>query len=368
MGLSLALLGAAGVFELGLTRVQHGDFSYIWAGLRAHLEGYDPYDAVQWAAAVGKLGTQGFDSPAVYSYPPYVAAVLMPLGALSLANAWIGWTAVGATAASLALRALLGSLPPQVRFGAVFPVLLAYPTVISVINTQTTFFLFAFATLALLSQRRPGTAGAASAALLLKPHLFAVGVALFGARPRGGTYVAVLAAGVGAAAILGTAVFGFDAWTEWLAHVPLSRASEPKTATLRTALQDIFGAAGGVLALLFTGGILVSCFLRRRVSLDVRLAQWLLASLAVAPYARAYDALLVMPPLLVIAKRMHRPGLTVLLVSWGFFAGTWLFAAMSIARQSESIFGLLTLLAPLAALLMSALGGPRAMAEVRPAD
>ena len=90
--IALAVLFTAGVTDHRDAIIGHSDFSYIWAGPRTILDGGDPYDASSWSASVARLGTEPFDDPRLYSYPPYVAVTLLPLAVLPLALAAGLWT------------------------------------------------------------------------------------------------------------------------------------------------------------------------------------------------------------------------------------------------------------------------------------
>ena len=111
LAMGLAVLVLFGFPELRAVRLPVNDFSYIWAGPRAVLDGLDPYRQADWLATVARYGTQRVPE-GYYVYPPHVALALIPLAALPLAVASHVWTYGGMVLAALGVRRLLRTVAP----------------------------------------------------------------------------------------------------------------------------------------------------------------------------------------------------------------------------------------------------------------
>ena len=347
--IALAVLFVAGATDHRDATIGHSDFSYIWAGPRTILDGGDPYDAASWAASVARLGTEPFDDPSLYSYPPYVAVALLPLAALPLALAAGVWTWGGIAAAVVALRVLLRTVAPgaPVTHGlAAATLLLSQPAVVSFYSGQWSFLLLAALALAVATERRWTRAGAL-AVLAAKPQLgltIVAGFALRAARRREfATAVATVAPWV--AVVGGTALVAARWSSAWLADVPGERIAEPHIATVAAIVGPLAAA------------LLIGLALLVAVAADPRrpegAALWIAFGLLAAPYARSYDHLLLLVPIVVVAP--GRPALAMSALA-GLLVVPWLlFLVVAPALGSES----LAVLVPLAVFALVALAGRR---------
>ena len=278
--------------------IGYADFSYVWAGPRTILDGGDPYDPAQWSASVRRLGTEPYDDPAVYSYPPYVALELLPLGAMPLAVADGIWLWGGLAAAAVSVLLLLRTYAvrsPAVAFVAALVLLVSQPSVFAFYGGQWSFVLVAaLAVLGIAAERRRALGGGVGAVVLLaKPQ---IGVVILGgiawrALRRGDRRVtrAVVAAAAAVVGLSAVAVPGW--WLGWLEHVPLTRAGEPSLATLPSAV--------GVPAAVIGIGIAAVIAIRADVRSPVSAALWMTLGVVAAPYARSYEQLLLVVPCVI---------------------------------------------------------------------
>src|SRR5207248_2880369 len=114
---------------------------------------------------------------AVYSYPPWVAIALLPLGALPFGIAATVWTAGGIGCAALALRALLHACTPGlplVHALVGFVLLVSQPGVATFFSGQWGFLLVAAVGAAafFVRSRRPVGGAIATLVLAAKPQYF----------------------------------------------------------------------------------------------------------------------------------------------------------------------------------------------------
>lgn len=337
------VLVLSGVLDHRTSQLQHSDFSYIWAGPRTILDGHDPYDPVQWRASVARLGTESFDDPAVYSYPPIVAIVLLPLAALPLPVAAGLWAGPGVLAAALSVRALLRAVVPAQPFlhgSAAGILLLSQPAVVTLYTGQSSFWLLAALSLLLLAlrARRAPIAAIASIALLAKPQYVLVMLGGLAARAwrRGERRMLRSIVAVPAAVILLSAASSWAWWISWLSDVPLARSREPHITTLAALFADLGPAALPLTAatILLVLAVVLAGELRRADTT----ALWISAALLVAPYARSYDQLLLLASVVLISAVAGRAASAVVAAGAAILVpGTWvLFLVVGPYRGSET--------------------------------
>jgi hypothetical protein len=295
------------------------DFSKIWAGPRALLLGSDPYDAATWQQTAVALGTFPPDTP-VYLYPPWVAVALAPLAALPLPVATLIWTVGGLVAAAVALRVLCATVLPErpaMHAAAATTLVLSGPAISTLLTGQWSFVLVAaLSILAVALERgRPMVAAAASLALLAKPQLFAFALPALAVRALWPAPPPIRRAEARALAAAVTAVVAWIAaswillpswWPAWPAHIAEAEL-QPEHVTLPGLLVRLLGDAGsalGAAAVAAALGLGLLFHPRGRAWVPV----WLTLSIVAAPYANAYDLLvLVVPLVLAVGALRDRP-------------------------------------------------------------
>lgn len=337
------------VFGFPAVRAQHlpvNDFSYVWAGARAVLDGRDPYVSADWLATVARYGTQHVPE-GFYVYPPWVALGLAPLAALPLPVASQIWTLGGMAAAAVALRRLLRAVAPGQPVVATLSGLALFasqPGIASYWSGQWTFLLVAGLAAAATAALEGGRAlAAASLVLLGKPHLFvagAVGLARTHiARGRGRLAAALAAA---AAAIVLASLAALPRWVpDWLGDLGRTRVvGERPPTTILTAGHDLLGDGGTALAAAVLLGALALA-----LTLDPRdertLAAWVALSLASPLYSWSYDHLLLVVPLAIacgsLARVAPRQAVAVGAAAFGaFLLLPSLLYVVATARENES--------------------------------
>lgn len=328
---ALALLFVSGATGHRDDTIRHSDFSYLWAGPRTILDGGDPYDASSWSASVATLGTEPFDDPHVYSYPPYVALALLPLAALPLPLAAGLWTWGSMAAAAIALRRLVHAVAPgaPLLHGiAAATLFLSQPAVVSFYSGQSSFVLVAAISLAIATKR--GWARSAALTVLIgKPQIGVTIIAGFASRAvRRHEVASAVATIVPSLLIVGaSALIATRASASWLTDVPRERIAEPQIATLAAA----FGPVAAIVVIMLALGIAVAADPRPIESA----ALWITVSLVVAPYARSYDHLLLLAPLVLLAPAHPRLAVAALV---SLLVAPWLlFLVVAPAFGSESI-------------------------------
>jgi glycosyl transferase family 87 len=325
--------------------IAQGDFGIIWSGPRAILDGIDPYDPAAWTRERLRYGFIPTNSP-VYAYPPWVAIALIPLGALPFDTAAAVWTVLGILLAALAVRALLRAYVPGLpvlhsAFG--FVLFASQPGVATFFSGQFGFVLVAAvsAAILMLRGRHPTTGGLATLVFLAKPQYFVfagwgfvrAAVALNQSR-----FVIAAIAG-GGAVLLGSALVAGQGLTTWVRGVGPVALGDPTATTLPAALADLIGAPGVVLAVALMFGV-IGVGLRFDPRGDGWLAVWVTLSSLCATYARSYDQIVLVAPLIVasgvLARRSRRLAIVFgVLTAVLFGLGSLLLYGIAALRQRE---------------------------------
>jgi hypothetical protein len=344
---ALLILTLLGALQRRLELVGEDDFSRIWAGPRAFLDGHDPYDPASWLATTKGLGTQTPDTP-VYIYPPWVILVLLPLAALPLNVATIVWLAGSVVAGLAGLRALLrASLPgmPLAHALAVAMLLLSWVGALSLVIGQWGFFLVAaLSVVASFLRTRPLSAGAAAVALIAKPQLFTLAApataahALWADRRAG---VRFIAAAAGLTAVLVAVAWAVvpSWWPTWLVRIGGVQLG-PDSDTIPGLLFALFGPGGPAFAPLVVLP-LVAVGLAFHPRAPAWGPVWLVLSLVAAPYTNSYDQLVLVVPIVVGAgvalRRSARAAWLVLGSGAALLIGlTPLMYEIAVRRHSET--------------------------------
>ena len=299
-----ALVGAVYLAALGRLRTQEGDFGHLWvAGRTLRVEGgaalYDP--AVHRAhlevgpdAPPGRWDPRNDALGAVF-YPPPFAALVLPLGVLTLPVARVV-AGVLALVGAAALVPVLGRAGVGGPFGArALLVLLFGPFFVAfVLGQPAALWALLFVGAAAWERvGRPGAAGFALGCLALKPSLALAALPwlLFRRDP------VQLAAAAGAAALVAVGTLplvGVDAWEAFFARLP-ALAGLPGRDDYPLHLQHGLAALGQRLGLsrLLLPAVLILVFgLRCRGRAQPADAPALVGlGLLCAPHLHAYDLL-----------------------------------------------------------------------------
>ncbi len=282
------------------------DFVSFWSAGRLAWQGhaaaaYDPaaHHAAEQAFFGASLGWYAF------FYPPIFLLLCAPLGALPYFAALALWLTGTAAALAAALRALSPRLVTPLT-------LAAFPAVFTTIGHGQNAFLTAavFACAALWLDRRPALAGALLGGIAFKPQL---ALLLPMALMLTGRWRALAAMTGTAAALAGGSalIFGLDAWTAFLAEIPMSRATLEQGLVDPAKMQSVFAAVrvlGGGVGLAYAAqgaaaaGALVA--LARARPRDGRALVALAATLTclTTPFLLDYDLTLLIVPVVVLAQ------------------------------------------------------------------
>ena len=289
----------------------HGDFGIIWSGPRAVLDGVDPYDHAGWAISRARYGLPL--TTYTYPYPPWVAIALLPLGALSLVPAAAVWTVFGAGLAVISLRALLRAyLPRAPSLHALFGFILfaSQPGIATFFSGQFGYVLVAVLSCLTLSVRAGRTvlAGLISALLGVKPQYFVFTLwALLRASVARGSWAFAAAAGIAFCGAVAVPLFLLnpDAMSGWLQGSVMTHLADRTATTLPNVLEDLAGPPGAAIAALALLAF-VWVGLRFEPRSDAWLAVWIPLSMLGAAYARSYDQVILIVPLVVATATVGR--------------------------------------------------------------
>jgi hypothetical protein len=278
------------------TRALANDFRVFWAAARLALQGeaLAAFDLDRLAAVHGV--NPGEWMP--WLYPPGYLVLILPLGAMSFATAFLVSNLLSVALLALALRPFVPGAPVMLLALALAPAVLP-----ALLLGQNSLIWLAglVAALAALRDGRWVIAGVLVGCLTLKPQL---GVMIAVALVAAGLWRTVLAASLTAAglALLPTLAFGLDYWSRLLERLA------DQSARLVQMIADLFLMVGpffllaraGVpadvalglqLALAATAGVLVWLLWRSpRAGFDERAAGLLIAILLSAPYLWYYEA------------------------------------------------------------------------------
>ncbi len=285
------------------------DFTSFWAAARLALSGhpawvYDPalHYEVQSAAFAGVQIPY-----AAFFYPPPYLLVCLPLGLVPYLAALGLWLLLTGAVCWLVLRALGGPVIGSVA-------LLAYPAVwINMGHGQNAFLTTALlgSGILLLSQR-PGLAGAAFGALVVKPQL---GVALPILVLAGGRWRTLLGAVLSATllCLAATWSFGVDIWRAYWPTMAAAREAAEQNLVGYAKFQSVFSSARLVglpleaaYALQFVAAALAALVLvwlvRRNSDPIVTGPAIVLVTLLTTPFLLDYDLMLLSIPLACMTR------------------------------------------------------------------
>lgn len=335
-----------------------GDFIAFWSAGRLALEG--EVAAVNDADAILAMSREAVPNQAGYfpwRNPPPFLLVVTPLAALPYAAAAVAFLLASAALFAVGLRLLLPD-----RRALVFP--LASPTfVFHLGSVQLTPLVTGLHALAFnWLDRRPIAAGAAIAALAVKPHLAVLWPLALVCQGRWRVFVSAATFAIGFAG-LAALVFGPEVYTRWFAQLADAQRFLVERRLPPNTLGSLFGvlivngvspqlagmahAASAALALVVAGAV----FLRNdRRATAIALPA---ATLLVSHHLFFYDTLLLAISAAVLAqRRMGRLELALassafvvggLTLALGFFlvlplcwAAAWAFLIYAALRFGES--------------------------------
>jgi hypothetical protein len=197
------------------------DFANLWTGARAVLEGHtgrlydlDAYQALQRDILSREIAGHNF------SYPPHVLLLIWPFGLLPYGAALGLWTAISLAAFFAAARPYLA--------GAGLPGILSLVVPATLVNVWTGHYGLLIAAGALFvwnnADRMPVRCAIVLALLTVKPHLGILMPIVLLLRRK---WMVCLVAGAITLALVGVsaAVFGTQAWIEYLTRVPEYQAA-----------------------------------------------------------------------------------------------------------------------------------------------
>ncbi len=263
----------------------------VWvAAAQAARPGFGPDFFTLWDAAQGSAAeayrfdvSPGHSLPFVY--PPPLLLFLAPLKGLGRTEAYLVWVALSVSVFVAAAGVLARRLAPLLVF--------CPPVVFAAVTGQTSLLLGAAILCGLSQFRRPWLAGALlGAALCIKPQLlFLLPAGLIAAR----AWRVLLFTGLAAAALClaAAAVFGLEAWRDWLAILPQHQAWEAHKHLQSVALAPQAGLLWR--AALVAAGCAATAVAFLSEELAVRLTVVVTASMLCAPHAMPYDLAVAAP-------------------------------------------------------------------------
>lgn len=295
-----------------------GDFRVFWAAghIAATADPRKVYDRAEIAKqdTLRELRPDQAIAQSLF-YPPLVLPALAWLGDKPFAEAWLiyegGSLLLLAVAVVLAFPRQVWALPVAAGFGGLWLALdFGQNTVL-----LTALYLLALACLPLKEVRL----GAVLALASFKPH-FGLVIPLWLILRR--SWVAVLAASVFTAALVGLSVYAYgpEIWEDYLGSLQAAsdrladfKVVRPSTMISTYAAVRQFGfnhvealvAQGGIALLALWG--LISCA-RQSIDPQKPLAAALLAALLIVPHGYAYDLVLLLVPVLVMLKSASEHG------------------------------------------------------------
>jgi hypothetical protein len=288
-----------------ISSLRRMDFTAFWAAGKLTLEG-DPVAAFDIETHNRVQATlMEFDTLMPFAYPPPFLLVVTPFALLPYAIAALSWVVLTYAFYLFAVRRFA---PSAAWTGAAFP-----PVLINGIIAQNgllTGGLFIWC-LALL-KRHPVWSGMVLGCLIIKPHL----ALLFPlALAAGGHWRAFAAAAVSAStlALVALLAFGVEAYQAFLGQMPLFSSIAAEGLVGWHKMASVYGSlrlAGLDSATAWSAHILIACgaalcvafVWRSQVEMDAKAAILAAASVLVSPYIYLYDTVLLVLPLIYLAR------------------------------------------------------------------
>lgn len=288
-----------------------GDFVNFYVGARAAAAGNAAlvYD-LGWFRALEQQ-ISGIDKQWLYSYPPIMLLLSLPLALFSLTGALVLWTVLGMGACFGVFRRLVG------RTDAAFAVIATPAAFFNLYNGQCAYFTTALIGGALiLLERRPLAAGVCIGFLACKPQvaiLVPVALAVTG-RWRAFAAAAATVAVLGGASV---ALFGSASWSGFIHQMSVERQILAFDKDLPSLMPTVFAAlrafnvplpicsAVQAVSAILAAAVLVVVW-RSPASAEIKYATLPVATFLATPYAWMHDALI----LVLSAAWLGREGLS----------------------------------------------------------
>lgn len=315
-----------------------GDFIIFYAASKLGLTGH----ALSAFKPAALLAAERSVAPAsrglfLWCYPPPFQLLTLPLALIPYQAALAAWTA-GGLAAYFAMTRGLSRAPGALLLALAFPAVF-----VTAMQGQNGFLVAGLLGGGLLLvDRRPWLAGALLGFLVFKPQF---GVLLPLVLIAGGRWRTIAATAMSAALLIAvsTAMFGVEAWRDFLAFLPqvsanLADGALPlyKVPSVFAALRLVDAPAPAALAAnlaLAAPVVVLACTAWRRPGpLPLKAGLAVLATLLASPYAFDYDLVLLAIPLGALAEHIRTDGAptgTRALIALGFLTPI---AATPIAR------------------------------------
>jgi hypothetical protein len=313
LALYMLFYRASGTWDYNFGYGYGRDFVNFWAAGRLAASGdvATLFDTARYNAWLATALGDPIKGGMVYSYPPTLIALLMPIGLLPYPMALAVWSLVGAVVLALCVKRLApeATQAPWVALAApalAVAIFQGHPTAI---------FAALFVTALTSAATQPVLAGVLLGLLTVKPQLGVIaGIVML--IERRWTTVATTIATAFVLVALSALLVGIDGWTAYLTRtIPMHRDFLVEftggfTYFLTTPYAGFRAlGAGHTLALslhlLLAVGIAAIAVMTWRRAADRMHALLIvaLASVLVTPYANIYDLALTLPPLAVLAVR-----------------------------------------------------------------
>ncbi len=309
----------------------NSDFFTFWLAGRLISNGQNPYDTTLWLEGHQLYGTDWVPN-SIFPYPLPLAFITLPLGLFPLKTAYFIWICLSQLFITLSIY-LSVSWDKTVRIKHLFlPLLFAAflfrPALVTLRNGQlSAFLLFVLALTIYLWNHQKWWQGAVVASLLiLKPT---IGLPVLG---LSFLYLLILkkvqSIGALVLSISILAVFGWLIDPDWVSQfLTVGSGKFSETFGYNPTVWGLAGygcqqanlcttAVGGALALLLTLVIIYLIFTRgRQIAPGLMLSLIIPVSLLVTPYLWAYDQILLIISISVLAEKFTRSGYPYLLVA-----------------------------------------------------
>lgn len=306
-GVMLSQLDGARGLLLGSGMPMFGDFMAFWSAGRLALQGQvaHVHDGVALMAA-HREAIPDLDKFFPWRSPPIFLLVMAPLALAPYAVAALLFLGASLSLYLWSLRRLL----PDRR--ALLFAITCPTSVLQIGSVQLSFAITAFTALALhWLERRPLAAGAAIAALVVKPHLAVLWPVMLAVQGRWRTFIAA-AIGTIVLALAAGLVFGFDSYARFLADLDDAQGLVARLGLPPNTLASLYAnllylrapswLAIGAHAVSALAAVSICVLIWRRGDMAASGAALAAGTLLISPYLFFYDALLLSVSVALLAR------------------------------------------------------------------